>query len=78
MGRKKAMQEEPQAETTTTRKARKLDVDELRALADQCPSKAAGELLIESIDTYVTAKAAYKIAAKNLRQDAARAKSRAE
>jgi hypothetical protein len=73
MGRKRAepIIETPPAvveeETTTEKKSRKLDVEALRTLADECPSKNAGQLLIDSLDSYVEARKAYQDASKQLR-----------
>jgi hypothetical protein len=73
MGRKKTAEvEEAQPET---RKARKLDVEALRSMADTCPSKSAGELLIEAITEYTETRIAYQSASKRVRQAAALAKS---
>lgn len=55
---------------TKTRKPRKLDVDKLRSLADSCSSKAAGEILLERLNAFVEAKAAYKLASTRARQAA--------
>jgi len=70
MGRKRATIEDklPEDEASTTeKKARKLDIEALRTLADNCPSKNAGQLLIDSIDAYVDARKVYKDASKQLR-----------
>lgn len=76
MGRKKA-ETQPEVQDEAPKKKRaKLDIEELRKLAETCPSRAAGELLLETIQTYTEARIAYKEAAKNLRLDVARARAR--